>query len=66
MVFNSWLSCSCEYMDLEYVRAQVIYRVKQVEYSIRVLVVAFQEHMNTYSTRRLGCARGPVSCANQQ
>jgi len=33
-------SLFCEYLDLEYVRIHVIYKVEQVEYVIRALVVA--------------------------
>jgi len=43
----------CEYITLECVRVPVVYRVNQVEYSIHILVVASQEYVNTYSTRRL-------------
>jgi len=43
----------CEYINLEYVRVPVIYRVNQAEYGIYILVVASQEYTNTYSTCRL-------------
>jgi len=42
----------CEYINLEYVRVPVVYRVNQVEYGIHILVVASREYVNTYSTRR--------------
>jgi len=42
----------CEYIDLEYVRVPVVYRVNQVEYGIHIRVVASQEYVNTYSTRK--------------
>jgi len=42
----------CEYIQLEYVRIHVIYRVNQAEYGIHILVVAPQEYLNIYSTRR--------------
>jgi len=41
-----------EYSDLEYVHIHVIYRAKQVEYGIRILVAASQDYLNTYLTRR--------------
>ena len=41
-----------EYTRLEYVRIHVIYRVNQAKYGIHILVVALQEYVNTYSTRR--------------
>jgi len=40
-------------MHLEYVRIHVMYRVNQAEYAIHVLVVAPQEYVNIYSTRRI-------------
>jgi len=43
-------SLFCEYINLEYVRIHIIYRVHQTEYTI--LVAAPQEYVNTYSTRR--------------
>jgi len=43
----------CEYINLEYVRVSVIYRVHQAEYGIHILVAASQEYVNTYSTRRV-------------
>jgi len=45
-------SLFCEYVHLEYVRIRVIYRVKQSEYGIPILVVATQEYVNIYSTCR--------------
>jgi len=42
-------SLFCEYINLEYVRMHVIYRVHQAEYAN---VAAPQEYVNTYSTRR--------------
>jgi len=42
----------CEYIHLEYVRIHVIYRVDQVEHVIYI-VVAPQEGVNIYSTRRV-------------
>jgi len=47
-------SLFCEYIRLEYVRIHVIYRVNQAESVIHILVVAPQEYVNIYSTRRLG------------
>jgi len=46
-------SLFCEYMHLEYVRIHAIYRVNQAEYVIHILVVASQEYVNIYSTRRV-------------
>jgi len=46
-------SLFCEYMHLEYVRIHVIYRVDQAEHGIHVLVIAPQEYVNIYSTRRV-------------
>ena len=45
-------SLSCEYIQFEHVRIHVIYRGNQAEYGIHILVVAPQEYVNTYSTRR--------------
>ena len=42
----------CEYINLAYVRVPVVYRVDQVEHRIHILVVASQEYVNAYSTRR--------------
>jgi len=42
----------CEYINLEYVRVPVIYRVNQAECVIHSPVAALQEYVNTYSTRR--------------
>ena len=36
----------CEYVNLEYVRVPVIYRVKQADYVIHILVAASQECVN--------------------
>jgi len=47
-------SLFCEYSHLEYARIHVIYRVDQAEYAIHMLVVAPQEYVNIYSTRRVG------------
>ena len=41
-----------EYIQLEYARIHVIYRVNQAEYVIHIRVVAPQEYVNIYSTRR--------------
>jgi len=46
------LSLFHEYSDLEYVQFHVIYRVNQAEYVIHMRVVAPQEYVNIYSTRR--------------
>jgi len=43
-------SLCCEYINLEYVRIHVIYRVNKAEYAI---VAAPQEYGNTDSTRRV-------------
>ena len=48
-------SLLCEYTPLEYVRIHVIYRVNQAEYGIQMLLVAPQEYVNLYSTRRARC-----------
>jgi len=45
-------SLSCEYIHLEYIRIHVIYRANQAEYAMHILVVAPQECLNIYSTRR--------------
>jgi len=45
-------SLFCEYIRLEYVRIHVMYRVNQAEYGIHICVVAPQEYVNLYSTRR--------------
>jgi len=39
-------------MHLEYVRIRVIYRLDQAEYVIHMHVVAPQEYVKIYSTRR--------------
>jgi len=50
------LSLLYVYMPLEYVRVPVIYRVRQAEYLIYILVAVSQEYVNTYSTPRVtGC-----------
>ena len=41
-----------EHIHLEYVRIHVIYRVNQADYVIHVLVVAPQEYVHIFSTRR--------------
>ena len=46
-------SLLCVHIHLEYVRIHVIYRVNQAEYVIHILVVASQEYVNIYSTRRV-------------
>ena len=51
-------SLLCEYIHLKYVRIHVIYRVNPAEYVIHVLVVASQEYVNIYSTRRVGRGYG--------
>jgi len=45
------ISLFCEYIHLEYIRIDVIYRVNQAEYVLHILVVAPQEYVNIYSTR---------------
>jgi len=45
-------SLFCEYINLEYVRVPVTYRVDQAEHVVLILVAASQEYVNTYSTRR--------------
>jgi len=47
----------CEYLDLEYVRGHIIYRANQAEFVIHIVVVAPQEYVNIYSTRRVSCIR---------
>jgi len=46
-------SLFCEYINLDYVRVPVVYRANQAEYGIHILVVAPQEYVNVYSTRRV-------------
>jgi len=46
-------SLFCEYIHLEYICVHGIHRVNQAEYGIHVLVVAPQEYVNIYSTRRV-------------
>ena len=66
------VSLFCEYVNLEYVRVPVIYRVKQAEYVIHIRVAASQEYVNTYSTRSAaavtpaGCKKRNRSHANTQ
>ena len=50
--FYSYLACVCEYINLEFVRVAVIYRVNQAENGIHIRVAASQECVSTYSTRR--------------
>jgi len=45
-------SLLCKYIQFEYVRIHVLYRGNQAEHSIHVFVVAPQEYVNMYSTRR--------------
>jgi len=47
------ISLCCECIDLEYARIHVLYRIHQAEYVIHILVVAPQEYVNIYSTRRM-------------
>jgi len=56
-------SLFCEYIWLEYLRIHVIYRVNQAEYGIHILVVAPQEYVNIYSTRRPVSLSGEDSCS---
>jgi len=42
-----------EYSNLEYIRIHIISRVNQAEYGIHIRVVAPQEYVNIYSTRRV-------------
>jgi len=46
-------SLFCEYINLEYVRVPVIYRVNQSECVIHIRVAASQEYVNMYLTRRI-------------
>ena len=50
-------SLFCEYVQLEYVRIHVIYRVHQAGYGIPIRVVAPREYVNIYSTRRVQSAK---------
>jgi len=43
----------CEYIYLEYVSIHVTHRIDQAEYVIHPRVVAPQEYVHSYSTRRL-------------
>jgi len=45
-------SLFCEYINLEYLRFPVIYKVNQAEYVIHIRVAASQEYVDTYSTCR--------------
>jgi len=56
------LNLFCEYSALEYVHIHVIYRVSQAEYVIHILVVAPQEYVKIYSTRRQGIFKGALPC----
>jgi len=50
-------SLFCECIHVEYVRIHLMYRVNQAEYVTHILVVAPQECVNIYSTRRvLACS----------
>jgi len=51
-------SLFCEYIQLEYVRIHVMYRINQEEHVIHIRVVAPQEYVNIYSTRRPARLRG--------
>jgi len=53
-VLYSYLARFVNTFGLNYVRIHVIYRVHQAEYGIRNLVVAPQEYVKIYSTRRTG------------
>jgi len=46
-------SLFCEHIHLEYVRIHVVYRVNQAEYVIHIRVIAPQEYVKIYSTRRV-------------
>jgi len=56
-------SLFCEYGHLEYVCIHVIYRVNHAEYGIYILVVAPQEYVYIYSTRRVCTLSLPSSMA---
>jgi len=60
------LSQFCEYIHLEYVRIHVIYRVNPAEYVIHMLMVASQEYVNIYSTRRLKSLSSGCACATSR
>jgi len=51
----------CEYSQLEKVRIYVIYRSNQAEYGINILVVAPQEYVKIYSTRKVALENGIVA-----
>jgi len=53
MVFYSYASCFMNTLALS-MYVYVKYRVNQAEYVIHILVVAPQEFVNAYSTRRAG------------
>jgi len=57
-VFYSYLACFVNTFSLEYLHIHVIYQVNQAEYGIHILVLAPQEHVNIYSTRRFATLRG--------
>jgi len=54
-VFYSYLACFVSTLTLDSY-GFLSYRVHQAEYGIHILVAASQEHVNTYSTRRIGTA----------
>jgi len=47
------LSLLGAYINLEYIRIYVIYRATQADYVIRILMAAYQEYVNMYSTCRV-------------
>ena len=53
-VFYSHLACFVITLTLNMYVSMSYYRVQQAEYSMRILVAAPQEHVNTYSTCRPG------------
>jgi len=55
-------SLFCDYIQLEYTRIHVMYRDNQAEHGIHILVVAPQEYVNVYSTRRRRCVMQAVLC----
>ena len=58
-------SLFCEYIHLEYERIRVIYRVNRAEYGIHILVVAPQEYVNIYSTRRVAAPKSAWEVGSQ-
>jgi len=50
-VFYSYFACFFEYINPEYVRVPVTYRVDQAEYGMHIRVAVSHENVNTYSTR---------------